>query len=87
MGRKHPAVTVQQSDPGLSHLPRAGTTRHLQVRLDQVRHCSAAAAVPIGQQAPMGVEGQLPVMIEVPIAGQPALHEQRERPADLRQRA
>lgn len=65
MGRQHTAVAMQQGDRGIAHLAASRPSRHLQMRLDQMRHGAADAAMAVAEQAAMGVQRHRAVAAEM----------------------
>ena len=53
MGGQHAAITMQQRNRGVAHLAVSCPPRHLQMRLDQMRHGAADAAMAVTQEAAM----------------------------------
>jgi hypothetical protein len=56
---------MQQRKRSVANLAIAGTSGHLKLGLDQMRHGAADAAMAVTQETAMGVERQLAVAAEI----------------------
>ena len=65
MRRQNAAIAMQQRKRRVADLASARASRHLQIRLDQMRHRAADAAMAVAQEPAVGVERQLSVAAEV----------------------
>jgi hypothetical protein len=72
VGGEHAAITMQKGKPGRAGLAVRGPPAQLQMCFREVRHCTTYAAMPVGEQTTVGIEGQFTIAPEIPLGSKPS---------------